>query len=116
VPPSLYPLLSLQVDGHSDVDQYRRVLLCGCRCVELDVWDGDDGQPVIYHGNDGIHWSTKILFHDVLNAINDSAFIHNDLPVILSIENHASETQQVPHSCKNRDVFTGGEAQEDRGA
>ena len=85
-----------QVDGHSDVNQYRRVLARGCRCVELDVWDGDDGEPVIYHGMDGVHWSTKILFKDVLAAINESAFAQNDQLVILSLENHATPTQQVP--------------------
>lgn len=43
----------------------------GCRCVELDIWDGSDGEPVIYHG---YTLTSKILFKDVIQAIKEYAF------------------------------------------
>ncbi|KAH8662243.1 PLC-like phosphodiesterase [Xylariales sp. PMI_506] len=30
-----------QLSGKSSANEYRKVLLRGCRCVEIDVWDGD---------------------------------------------------------------------------
>jgi len=41
-----------QFTGKSSVEIYRQVLLSGCRCVELDCWDGKtaDEEPIITHG------------------------------------------------------------------
>lgn len=82
-----------QFGGKSSVEMYRQVLLAGCRCVELDCWDGkgEDEEPIITHG---MAMCTDILFKDVIYAIRDTAFVTSDYPVILSFENHCCKSQQ----------------------
>ncbi|XP_026498023.1 1-phosphatidylinositol 4,5-bisphosphate phosphodiesterase isoform X2 [Vanessa tameamea] len=82
-----------QFGGKSSVEMYRQVLLAGCRCVELDCWDGkgEDEEPIITHG---MAMCTDILFKDVIYALRDTAFVASDYPVILSFENHCCKAQQ----------------------
>ncbi|KAK7195460.1 phospholipase c-like protein [Novymonas esmeraldas] len=79
-----------QFKSSSDIDMYKRALLAGCRCVELDCWDGKDGEPVIYHGYTR---TSKIHFADAIDTIRRHAFSASPFPVILSLEVHTSEEQ-----------------------
>ncbi|XP_038196397.1 1-phosphatidylinositol 4,5-bisphosphate phosphodiesterase delta-4 isoform X3 [Arvicola amphibius] len=84
-------LLRDQLCGQSSVEGYIRALKRGCRCVEVDVWDGPGGEPIVYHGHT---LTSRILFKDVVATLAQYAFQLSDYPLILSLENHCTWEQQ----------------------
>ncbi|KAI4893915.1 hypothetical protein NFI96_027807, partial [Prochilodus magdalenae] len=81
-----------QVTSDSSTEPYIRALIQGCRCVELDCWDGDKGEPVIYHGHT---LTSKIPFKEVIETIAQYAFKASPYPLVLSLENHCCVEQQA---------------------
>ncbi|EFQ36018.1 phosphatidylinositol-specific phospholipase C [Colletotrichum graminicola M1.001] len=107
-------LIGNQLASKVDQKAYKTVLRRGCRCIEIDVWNGDalsttsqedsrpstpskarlpfpKDEPIVTLG-----WisATPCGFREVCKVIGEYAFEVNDLPVIVSLEVHASVEQQ----------------------
>jgi len=82
-----------QFTSNSSIDMYSNALYRGCKCLELDIWDGgydahNEPVPVVWHGHT---MTSKILYRDIIKAIKLYVNFHPDtFPLILSYENHCS--------------------------
>jgi phosphatidylinositol phospholipase C, delta len=84
-------LLGRQVAGQSSVEAYISALSRGCRCVEVDCWNGASG-PVVMHGRT---LTTQVSFSDVMTTISKYAFVKTPFPLIISLEVHCGREQQA---------------------
>ncbi|KAH3903336.1 phosphatidylinositol phospholipase C SCDLUD_000962 [Saccharomycodes ludwigii] len=73
------------------IEGYIEVLQRGCRCVEVDVWDGSDNMPVVCHGI----LTDSLSLRSVLEVIRKYAFITTPYPLIVSFETHCKDTCQL---------------------
>lgn len=84
-------LVGWQVNGTSSMEAYMTALRRGCRSVEIDCWNGENGEPRVTHGFTN---TTSVAFVDVIRVINRCAFEASPYPVTLSLEVHCNPTQQ----------------------
>jgi len=85
-------LLGRQVKGVSSVEGYISALMRGCRCVEVDCWDGPAGEPVVTHGRS---MTNSISFEVVIQTINKYAFVKSRFPLWISLEVRCGVTTQA---------------------
>ena len=92
-----------QLGDPSHVDMYRRLLMLGCQCLEIDVHDPldrSDPEAEVYHRFCPPTNKFHVKFREVLEAIHEAAFSAQSVaaspyPIILSLEVHADIKRQV---------------------
>lgn len=95
-------LTGRQVADVSSIEGYISALMRGCRCVEVDCWNGPDNQPIVTHGKT---LTTQIQFREVIAAINKYAFVKSQYPLWVSLEVHCNATQQEIMANIMKDIF-----------
>ncbi|NWI32569.1 PLCD4 phosphodiesterase, partial [Sula dactylatra] len=64
-------LIEDQIRGQSSIEGYIRALKRGCRCLEVDCWDGPNGEPMVYHGHT---FTSKIPFREVVSTLGKTSW------------------------------------------
>ena len=84
-------LVGHQLYGKTTVEGIERAIEQGCRCIELDCWDGKNGEPIITHGHT---LTSDYLFEKMIEKLSKIAFKNNKFPLIISLETHCSFDQR----------------------
>lgn len=95
-------LVGRQIADVASIEGYISTLVRGCRSVEIDCWDGSDGQPVVKHG---YAMTNAISFREVINTVNKYAFVASRFPLWVSLEVHCNPPQQEVMADIMKDIF-----------
>ena len=95
-------LVGRQFADVSSVEGYISTLVRGCRSVEIDCWDGSDGQPMVKHG---FAMTNAISFREVIHTINKYAFVASRFPLWVSLEVHCNAPQQEIMAETIKEIF-----------
>ncbi|KAL4503015.1 hypothetical protein ABPG72_014244 [Tetrahymena utriculariae] len=93
-------LMANQLTGDSSVQAYVDAFRKGCRCIEIDVWDGNE--PIVTHG---FTLTSSIKFRDVVQTIKTYGFVWSKYPIIISLENHCSHENQKKMANIMQEIF-----------
>ncbi|KAK3543603.1 hypothetical protein QTP70_023951 [Hemibagrus guttatus] len=108
-------LLDDQVHGKADLLGLTRALRSGCRCLELGVTDGPDGEPLLgvdhesdtkhHHHHHHHHHHSLVTLHSALEVINKYAFLTSQYPLLLYLCQRCSPSQQLTLALHLKKVF-----------
>ena len=90
-----------QILTECSCDAFEWALLQGAKCLEVDVFDGRDKEPMVCHGP----YTSQVPLQDVLLVIRDNAFAVSDFPLILSLDVNASVAAQRTIATLLQDVL-----------
>lgn len=95
-----------QLQSRSSVEPYVKALHRGCKCLELDCWDGPDDKtftPVVFHGHT---LTSKIDFKSICLVVNNYLIANpTSYPIILSLETHCSHPFQRTMATDMKEIF-----------
>lgn len=80
-----------QLYGKTTVEGIERAIEQGCRCIELDCWDGSNGEPVVTHGHT---LTSEYPFAKMVEKLAKIAFSNNKFPLVISLEMHCNPVQR----------------------
>eukprot|EP00117_Sycon_ciliatum_P003086 scpid20769/ scgid8028/ Inactive phospholipase C-like protein 2; Phospholipase C-epsilon-2 len=84
-------LSTSQREGVSSLAAFQRVIMKGCRYVEIDLWDGVNKEPVVRHNSCA---GGPLELSSLVQMIARYAFLVSEFPLIIRVEHHCSVQQQ----------------------
>ncbi|XP_059198706.1 inactive phospholipase C-like protein 1 [Centropristis striata] len=110
-------LLDDQVHGRADLGGLIKALQAGCRCVELGVTDGPEGEPLLgvdygpdiprhHHHHHHHHHHAPVTIRSALEVVNKYAFLTSQYPLLLYLCQRCSPGQQRTLAQHLKKVFS----------